>query len=370
MKSSVSPGTRAVVLAVILGAGSGVIAAALTSISLSDYATQLAQITGPVRVNEQRPAPTPVGLDAALVTVRQADFPAVAKIFTSVPDNGVFENDAASASGTVLTSDGWVLTAVAPGTSSSLASARVVVGGKAYAVKEVVADTITHAVFLKIDASNLPVIPFGDPASLLPGQSLFVVPSSASLVPTFFEQFMFATSLAANADLPSRRLALATPVYGHLLGLGGAPVTNANGELVGVFDPFGFAVPSPDDTADIALPLTAISPAIRSILSEGKVIRPSLGATVIDLSRAVGLSTDQTRGYTRGALVDHVPAATPAFTAGLKTGDIILEVSGAVVNGERPLDEFVAEHDPGDAITLLIDRDGDQQKLTATLVQK
>lgn len=370
MNLSMSTTIRVVVLSVILGAGSGVIAAALTSASLNDYAAQLALVSGPTRLNEQRTPPPPSGLDAALTTVRQSDVSAVVQIFQTTPADGVYERSQASASGTVLTSDGWILSAAAPGTSAALTSARVVLGGEVYPVKEVVADAVTHAVFLKIDGQNLPVMPFGDSSGLTAGQSLFVLPSSSAIVPTSFEQYVYATALAASSDAPTRRLALATPVYGHLLGLAGAPITDANGKMVGLFDPFGAPNLSSQDAADVALPLSAVGSAIRSILSAGKIVRPSLGAVVIDLSRAVGLSDEKARGFTHGAMVDNVVAATPAETAGLKNGDIVLEVSGSTVDGDHPLDEFLSSHNPGDAITLLVDRNGDQQKLSATLVAK
>ncbi len=349
-----------IVLSVLVGGGSGIVTAALTGSYLSDYAAELARLSGPLRLSEERPRSEPEALDEALSAVREVGFLSAVEIHTGSGGRlGVFESASATGSGVVLTSDGWILASPSFLSAADAALATVVVGREAYAVQTVVKDSKTGAMFLKVDASNLPVLVFGEVHELEAGDTLFVVTNRTSLLVTSLAALEQTGPLSAPSELPGRRLTLASEVTAAQTG---SAVLNGNGELVGIME-----ASSPASGVARAIPLDSLRPAIHSLLSEGKIVRPYLGLTTLDLVRAVGISATISRGYARGALVQAVALGSPAASADLRVGDIVLEVNGAVVGSAWSLDEYFFEFKPGDTVFLLVDRLGAQEKVDVTL---
>ena len=64
----------------------------------------------------------------------------------------------------------------------------------------------------------------------------------------------------------------------------------------------------------------------------------------------------------QGAIVRHVNEDSPAETAGLRQGDLITAVDGDPVEGPRDLSDAIAEHEPGDKVTLTISHPGEDKE--------
>jgi serine protease Do len=358
MSSSWSTTIRVIILSVVLGGGSGVLTAALTGSSLRDYATQLEAVSGPVRLEAERPRAQPPGVDEALAAVREAAFASVGEIHLAPNRFGAYESNDARATAVTVTSDGWLMTSASL-SASEAASARVAIGHEVYDVIAVVEDTSTGMFFLKVDGSNLPVLAFGDAHVLEVGDALFLAPNHETLVVTALQSLPRTESIVTLAETPSRRLFLGAEVTATQTG---SPVLNASGELVGMME-----AQTPPTATSHAIPLFAMRPAIDSLLREGKIVRPRLGVTVMDLTRATGVSAERTRGFPRGALVQAVAPGSPAAAAGLRVNDVLLEVDGEVINGSNTLDELLLRRRPGDTVTLLLDRDGESQSIDVIL---
>jgi S1-C subfamily serine protease len=72
-------------------------------------------------------------------------------------------------------------------------------------------------------------------------------------------------------------------------------------------------------------------------------------------------------GEERGAVVKDVDEGSPAAKAGLKPGDVILRYQGQDVSSVAQLVRLVRETPPGRKVTIEVSRDGQSQKLAATL---
>jgi S1-C subfamily serine protease len=90
-----------------------------------------------------------------------------------------------------------------------------------------------------------------------------------------------------------------------------------------------------------------------------------LGVTFVMLDE----QTAQERGLdlTEGALITEVAEDSPAQAAGLLVDDIITAVNGDVVDAERTLRDRLLAYEPGDTVTLSVQRGGELLELDATL---
>jgi serine protease Do len=68
-----------------------------------------------------------------------------------------------------------------------------------------------------------------------------------------------------------------------------------------------------------------------------------------------------------GAMIDEVTPGSPGQRAGLKPGDIVIELDGKKVTDSRQLQLMIAEKPPGSKVTIKIVRDGREQTVTVQL---
>jgi len=74
----------------------------------------------------------------------------------------------------------------------------------------------------------------------------------------------------------------------------------------------------------------------------------------------------------QGTLVRHVDEDSPAEAAGLRQGDLITAIDGSPVKGPRDLSDAIAEHAPGDEVTLTVSslgEDQEEREVKVTLVE-
>ncbi len=223
-------------------------------------------------------------------------------------------------------------------------------------------DAKTDLAVVKIDARDLPTVKIGSSSALKTGDVVLAIGNPFGLNQTITMGIVSAVGrshigLADFEDFIQTDAAI-NP------GNSGGALVNTNGELIGIntaifstsggYMGIGFAIPS-----DMA---TSV---MDSILKHGKVIRGWLGVSIQDLSPDLAKSfniTEQT-----GALVSGVMEGSPADKAGLKRGDLILELDGKTVADSTSLRNMVSALSPGTKIGIKIMRDGKQQSLTATL---
>ena len=351
MESSWKTTARTIVLSVLIGGGAGVVATAITSSYLADYAFQLEAWTAPLRLTEERPRAFPKTYEEALERVDQRAVPGFVQLFGAESALNGFVPAEALVSGAVMTSDGWIVVEAVGGLN--LAALTAVVGGDAYAVTEVVPDATTGFAFVKLDAEHLPVAAFGSGFNLAAAEQVFVLPSAGEIIATSVANPDWRAGAVLSSDEPTRRIVLDEYMGGLWLG---APVVNLSGELVAFVD-----ARSEEDGRVRALPIDALLPALESLLRDGKVVRPALETDVLDLARAAGVADDVSLGHNIGAVV------VSSRMKELQKGDVILEVDGEFIRSDRTLDEMIGDRHPGDAILLAIDRAGTRTNVEVTL---
>jgi serine protease Do len=359
--------TRVTLIALVVGVLAGVIGAIATENYLYRYAEELQEVSIPLRLAGEKPRPLPGTYEEAVEKIRDQVAPSLVRIYPVASTYGtisqrVYEPDDAVASGVIVTSDGWLVTSGGVLNQYGASSLMVVIGREVFAITETEVDEATDLILVKVEANNLPVLTFGASSEVQEGDLAFVVPARNSLVASSIQSVSDQNGVIHTAEELLRYFVLADELSADSIG---APVTNSAGELIGF-------------VSDINLvrPLHHAMPAIESILRDGEVTRPFFGASIIDLASAIGLSDEDTQGNDYGAMIVRDPnnwyvsgaiPGSPADDAGLLNDDVILEVNGETINSNHPFAEVLLDYDPGQEITLKIERAGEKIEVKVVL---
>ena len=129
-------------------------------------------------------------------------------------------------------------------------------------------------------------------------------------------------------------------------GNSGGPLMNLNGEVVGV----NTAVNVQAQGIGFAIPASTVASVYNQIITKGSVSHPYLGVNIAPLQNQPGV------------VVTGVVPNSPALNAGLKVGDLLTEFDGKEITSPQELLDAVAETQPGQKITLVLQRAGQTQK--------
>lgn len=342
-----------ILLALLLGGTSGVLATAWTSSYLADYAWKVNQLTTPLDFIQERPRNFPSSYKEAVERLRESSLPSVAEFYEGA--SGPFGyQQGANAMGVVLTTNGWIALSaedveIKKGTAVFVLSQR-------YVVDEVMRDEMTNSFFVKVNGNGLSVASIAKGRDTRAGEQVFVARSASAFEGSSIERHVWPTGILLSSETPNRSLVL-TDMFST-----GDVVFNLNGEAIGFLKKDGTVRPFED-----------VLMAFRSILEQKKIVRPLLGVQYVDLAHSIGVSESLSRSHRFGALLaggNAVQKASPAKVVGLKSGDILLSINGESINQSQGLDELIAKYKPGDVVQILFDRFGEQKTVSVTLVEK
>jgi serine protease Do len=263
-------------------------------------------------------------------------------------------------SGFVISQDGYVLT-----------NAHVVEGAdeitvkftdkREFKAKVIGSDKRTDIALIKIDATGLPAVRFGDPSKLKVGEWVVAIGS-----PFGFDNTVTAGIVSAKGrSLPQENFVpfIQTDVAINP-GNSGGPLFNMRGEVIGInsqiysrsggFMGISFAIP-----ADVALDVQ------KQLKEKGRVARGRIGVVIGDVSRDLATSFGLDRP--RGAIVTTVEKDSPAQKAGIEPSDIIVAFDGKPVESQSDLPRIVGSTRPGTSVPLEVFRKGASKKLQITV---
>jgi serine protease Do len=224
-------------------------------------------------------------------------------------------------------------------------------------------DKLSDLAVIKIDAKDLPFMPFGDSNNVRVGDIVLAIGNPLGVGQTVTAGIISAKGRATGLGDGNFEDFLQTDAPINQGNSGGALVSLA-GELVGINSQIlsrtggsigiGFAIPS-NMTKNI----------MEQLVADGKVKRGMLGVIIqgIDgtLAKTFGLSDN------RGGLIAEVKPGSAADKAGLEAGDVILSVNGERAEDSNNVRNKVSSAKPGSEITLQIWRDKKEQEVKVTL---
>ncbi len=226
------------------------------------------------------------------------------------------------------------------------------------------ADAKTDIAVIKVEENNLKPLEFGNSDDIRVGEWVIAIgsPLGDNLEQTVTHGIVSAKG-RSNLGLADYEDFIQTDAAINP-GNSGGPLVDIDGRLIGIntaiasrtggFQGIGFAVPS-----------NMAQKVMNSLIKDGKVTRGWLGVTIQDISESMakGLNLKSTDGAIVGSVVED----SPAEKAGLKTGDVIVELQGERVKNTVSLRNRVASTPPNKTVRLKVLRDGKPKTILVTL---
>lgn len=277
-------------------------------------------------------------------------------------------NEPSYGSGVIISRDGYVVT-----NYHVIEDARDVGvqlhDKRSFPARIVAFDAPMDMAVLKIDASGLTALPWGDSDKVQVGEQVFAIGNPFNLEDSVTKGIVSAT----GRNLPES--SATAPLYVDYIqtdaainpGNSGGALINIHGELIGFNDAIA-STSGGNMGVGFAIPSNLARYAVEGLLKEGKLVRGYLGVklpeTVDDqVIDQLHLGTEQ------GALLAGVQPGSPADQAHLRAGDFITEVDGHKVIGIPELRLVVSQLAVGKEVSLSFIRDGKKQSTTVKIAE-
>lgn len=243
-------------------------------------------------------------------------------------------------------------------------------------------DEQTDLAVLKIDSAKVSeVADFADSSKIEPGQAVLAIgsPLGSEYATSVTEGIISATKREVDAtDESGNSLGKATVIQTDAAinpGNSGGPLVNLAGQVVGI-NSMKLASSS-DGTSVEGMGFSIPSDTVVSIINEleknGKVERPALGVTMVDLSNVS--TSDQSSvlklptSVSGGVVVMGTTDGSAASEAGLKKYDVITKIDDTEIAGSGDLRDALYKHKVDDTIKISYYRDGKEKTVDAKLTK-
>jgi serine protease Do len=267
-------------------------------------------------------------------------------------------------SGFIVTPDGYVLTNAHVVADASEVTVKLT-DRREFRAKVIGADKRSDVALIKIPATGLPTVRFGDPDRIKPGQWAIAIGS-----PFGFENSVTAGVVSAvGRPLPDDSgTSFVTFIQTDAAvnpGNSGGPLFNLDGQVIGMnaqiysrtggYMGMSFAIP-----IDVALNVK------EQLMKTGKVARSRIGVSVQDIGQQLALTFGLTTPH--GALISAVEPQSPGERAGLKPGDVITSVNGRNIDHSYDLPTVISQLRPGSEAKLGVWHDRKATEVTVKTV--
>lgn len=269
-----------------------------------------------------------------------------------------------SGSGVIITKDGYIVTnhhVVSGATEIEV----TMDNNKTFQAELIGSDPATDVALLKVDAENLPTIPYGNSDNLRLGEWVLAIGSPYGLNSTITAGIVSAKgrSMPNNGEFKIESFIQTDAAVNP--GNSGGALVNIKGELVGI----NTAIISNTGSYagySFAVPVNIVHKIVADLMDFGKVQRAMLGISMQDITDALRKEKELTT--LDGVYIAEVVSGGAAQKAGVKAGDVLVSIDGKAVKKGSAVQEAINRYRPGDEVTLVVLRKGKELSLKAKLI--
>ena len=270
-------------------------------------------------------------------------------------------------SGVVLTPDGYIVTNnhVVEGADE----VEVTFNNKVKKTATIIGtDPTTDLALIKVEASDLPFLTFGDSDNVRIGEWVLAVGNPFNLTSTVTAGIVSAK--ARNLSILGEGTSVESFIQTDAAvnpGNSGGALVNTKGELIGInaaiashtgsYEGYSFAIPS-----------NIVRKVVDDLLLYGTAQRGYLGVQIAELTQE--LAEKEGLENIEGVYVGEVTEGGAAKLAGLKDGDVITAINGKKVNSTTQLKENIGQYRPGDKVDVEVNRQGHHHHYELTLLNE
>lgn len=222
-------------------------------------------------------------------------------------------------------------------------------------------DNFTDLAVIKVDAQNLPVLKFGDPQKLNPGDAVIAVGCPVGLDHTVTTGVV-SSAHRSLAEVNNNRVELIQHDALLYIGSSGGPLLDINGDVVGI----NAAVRGGTPGMSFSVPSDVAAHVSRELIEHGSIARPFMGVVMEDVDPNMTRSLTLPSNSVAVKIIKVEPEG-PGDHAGLLSGDIIVKVKGVQVKSSREVRTITRDDKPDQVIDLVVLRNGKEQAVKLKL---
>ncbi len=266
-------------------------------------------------------------------------------------------------SGVIISPDGYIVTNnhVVDGSTEI----EVVMNDRRSFTAELIGvDPSTDIALLKINATELPYMAYGNSDDLRLGQWVLAVGNPYNLTSTVTAGIVSAKARSINILGESSIESFIQTDAAVNPGNSGGALVNTHGELVGINTAIASRTGSYSGNS-FAVPVNIAKKVVGDLKEFGQVQRAILGVTIQDVTQEVAKTHNI--DVLKGVYINGIREGGSALEAGIKEGDVILSVNNITVNSVSELQEQISKFRPNDKVNILINRNNKEKAFEVVL---
>lgn len=284
-------------------------------------------------------------------------------------DNTVTQRGGSLGSGFLISADGYVVTnnhVISPArTGATVDEITVTLSDRReFKARLVGQDTASDLAVLKIDATGLPFVRFGDSTTTRVGDWVLAVGNPFGLGGTVTAGIVSALHRNIGAGQYDRYIQTDASIN---MGNSGGPMFDTRGNVIGIntalFSPTGANI-----GIGFAIPAEQARPVIEALRRGERVQRGYIGVSLQRLDEGLASALGISRN--RGELIRSVTPNSPAARAGIQQGDVVIGVNGKEVTPDQTLSWIVAQQPVGSRIPIDLLRNGERRRVTLQVAER
>jgi serine protease Do len=217
---------------------------------------------------------------------------------------------------------------------------------------------------LKVDATDLPTLPFADFRTVTQGQVVLAIGSPLGLDNSVTMGVISSVARQANPQSPVVFVQTDAPINP---GNSGGALVDVNGRLIGI-NTFILSQAGGNEGLGFALPAPIVRMAYESLRQKGHVDRRVIGVGIQRITPTLAQGLALPRAY--GLLVCDVLSGSPGEEGGIKVGDVLVEADGRPISTPSQLDGSLYVHDLDRPMSLTVLRQGARLTLPVRVIEQ